>query len=125
MDHRDLWSFLRFLVSGGLNTAFAYTIFAFAILSGLHYAVAAFLGGVVPIFSGYLLQRHIVFRFEGAGRLYRFIATFFLVYMTNIGLITALQGSGFPGDIYSMGLVAVAVSSILGFSLNRYVVFRR
>lgn len=115
---------VRYVVIGGLNTLFAYLIYALAIYAGLHYALAVFLGGVIPLLTGYALQRRFVFSFHGGNRLARYIAVFILVYFANTGIITLLLDSGITGSAYLGGAIALSICTLLNFALNKSFVFR-
>lgn len=123
-DNPATHQILRYVVTGGLNTVFAYAIYAFAIYAGLHYTVAVFLGGVIPLLTGYTLQRRFVFFFRGGNRLARYVAVFILVYFANTGIITLLLASGISGNTYISGAIALSVCTLLSFSLNKSFVFR-
>lgn len=115
---------LRYFIAGVLNTVFAYIVYATAIFGGLHYAVAVFLGGVLPIFTGYHLQRRYVFMYAGGNRLARFFVSFVIVYLVNVAILKALLVIGLTGGLYLSGAVAMVPSVTLSFLLNRYLVFQ-
>lgn len=115
---------LRYFIAGALNTLFAYSIYALAIFIGLHYSVAVFFGGVVPVFTGYHAQRRYVFMCETGNHLPRFLAVFVVVYIVNVLILKILLARGLSGDEYLSGALAMIPSVLLGFALNKYLVFR-
>ena len=85
---------VRYLIFGGLNTAFSYSVFAIALLV-LHalgvpgdYAIAITFSWLVSNLTSFLLQRRFVF--HGRGHLFRefvkFTSVTFGSFLANLGL---------------------------------------
>lgn len=116
--------FLRYLLAGALNTLLAYSFFALAIYLGLHYAMAVFLGGALPVLTGYHAQRRYVFMSGSGKRLPQFVVAFLVTYLLNVGILKLLLASGLTGGAYLSGAVALVPSVLCSFLLNKYWVFR-
>jgi putative flippase GtrA len=122
--HR-LWSIqlLRFLVVGGLNTVFGYTIYSVFILLHLHYVLAALLGQICGILFNFKTTGTIVFKNKDNRLIFRFFAVYLVTYLITIGLLKIF-------DNYNIGsLVAGAIIilpiAFLSFFLNKKFVFNK
>jgi putative flippase GtrA len=114
--------FLRFLLVGGLNTAFGYGIYALGLLLGAHYAVAATISTVLGVLFNFVTTGTLVFdRREGA-RLHRFVAVYVVTWA--IGILMLKVASALGADLYIAGLVLLLPSAGLSFLLLRTFVFQ-
>ncbi len=114
--------FLRFLLVGGLNTAFGYGIYALGLLLGAHYAVAATISTVLGVLFNFVTTGTLVFdRREGA-RLHRFVAVYVVTWA--IGILMLKVASALGADLYFAGLVLLLPSAGLSFLLLRTFVFQ-
>ena len=109
---------------GGLNTLGAYGLFALFILLGLHYTLATFLPGVISIYLGYVVNKRVVFKAKDAHKfaLLFYYLFYFLVYLINIGIQTALL-SFVSSNNYLNGAIAMVVTTVLSFTINKWVFF--
>jgi len=122
--HR-LWSIqlLRFLIVGGLNTVFGFTIYSVFILLHLHYVLAALLGQICGILFNFQTTGTIVFKNKDNRLIFRFFVVYLVTYLITIGLLKIF-------DIYDIGsLVAGAIIILpiacLSFLLNKKFVFHK
>ena len=122
--HR-LWSIqlLRFLVVGGLNTVFGFTMYSVFILLNLHYVLAALLGQICGILFNFKTTGTIVFRNTDNRLIFRFFGVYLVTYTITIGLLKIF-------DMYDVGSIvagAIIILPIAGLSflLNKKLVFNR
>lgn len=113
--------FLRFLLVGGLNTAFGYACFVGCLWLGMHYAIAAAATTVLGVLFNYKSTGTLVFRSRGSNRLPRFIAVYVVVYAVNVSALAAMLRLGIPA--WLGGLILLLPSAILSYVLNRHFVF--
>ena len=120
---RRLWSIqiLRFLVVGGVNTVFGYTVFAVFILLGLHYVLAALLGQICGILFNFKTTGTIVFRNKDNRLIFRFFGVYLFTYLLTIGLLKVFDFYGI-GSLVA-GAIIILPIALLSFSLNRKFVF--
>lgn len=115
--------FFRFLLVGGLNTAFGYGVFALFVVAGLHYAAAALLSTVLGILFNFRTTGGLVFRNRDDRLLLRFVLVYAITYVVGVSALKAAKAAGVPV------LVAAAVQllpmSLLAYGLQRTLVFRR
>jgi putative flippase GtrA len=114
---------IRFLLIGGLNTAFSYGLYATFIFIGLSYRLAYLLALLIGIFFSFSTQGAFVFHNREWGRLGRFALTWIMIYLFNMALIEQLMQTGF--DAYIAGALTVVPSTTLSYFLQRFYVFRR
>lgn len=115
--------FVRFLVVGGLNTAFSYGVFAGALFVGLHYAAASFASISLGMLFGFLLQGRFVFGNTDLKLLGRFLLVATLLYLTHTGLLKIAAHYGL--NLYLAGAVLTLPLALLSFLINKLVVFRQ
>ena len=113
--------FLRFLLAGGVNTAFGYGLFyALLLLSGSA-MFALTLGTILAVLFNFLTTGAFVFRTMERHRLWRFFAVYGVVYIYNAIGLTTLQAFGMAPAL--AGLVLLPGAVVLAYLLNRSLVF--
>ena len=125
---------IRYLVVGGLNTAFSYGLFTVALLV-LHgwgvpgdYAIAITFSWLVSNLTSFLLQKRFVFR--GHGRPLReflkFTSVTFGAFIANLGLSTfSVAVLGFTGQVEKLisQLVVTVLLVVATYILHRFFSF--
>lgn len=91
MAKRDQGTFIRFLVAGGLNTLFGWMIYSLALIFGAHVWLALLSSTLIGIAFNFLSLGGYAFRDLSVQRLPRFVASYLLVYLLNLALISSLQ----------------------------------
>ena len=117
-----LWQFLRFVAVGVMNTGFSYLIYAIGLALGLHYALANLIAMITGILFSFKSQGHLVFQNRNSNLLRRFAASWFCIWLFNIGLI-ALMTRCTPFDAYVTGALALVPVTLLSFVVQKYYVF--
>jgi putative flippase GtrA len=115
------YQLLRFLVVGGLNTAFGYSLFAVLIYVGTGYPIAiglATIGGVLFNFQSF---GRWVFRGAPWSRFWRFVSVYCVVYLVNLEGVWLLVSFGM--NVYVANAIILIPLSLLAFILNRRFVF--
>lgn len=113
--------FARFLLVGGLNTLFGYSIFSFFIFINFHYSIAALSATITGVIFNFLTTGHLVFQNRSKRLIGRFIIVYALLYGLNVlGLrMLALLGT----NSYVSGAIMLFPIACLGFILFRTFVF--
>lgn len=114
---------VRFLLVGGLNTAFGYGLFALFTWGGLAYPLAIALATVLGVLFNFQTTRRLVF--DGGGgldRLWRFVGVYGLIYVLNVAAVAVLLRVGL--NIYLANALAMAPLVAASFLLQRSFVFR-
>jgi len=119
-----LWQqhrWLRFLVVGGMNTAFGYGVYAFLVFLGVNFAVSNLCALVLGILFSFHTQGALVFRNSESGLFLRYVAMWSLLYLSNTVLIGSLIKLG--ADAYSAGALAIIPNTLLSFFLQKRFIF--
>lgn len=114
--------FIRFLLVGGLNTAFGYGVYALALFLGTHYAVAATLSTALGILFNFVTTGSLVFGQRDPARLHRFVAVYVVTWA--VGVLALKAASALRIDLYLAGLLLLLPSAGLSFLLLRTFVFQ-
>ena len=115
--------FLRFLIVGGINTAFAYGVFSLGLFIGLHYAVASLTSIILGMFFSFFTQGKLVFKSNKPEELLKFLGVATVMYLVHAGLLKV--ASTFGIDLYLAGAVLTVPLALLSYVLNKHLVFRR
>jgi putative flippase GtrA len=113
--------FFRFLVVGGVNTAFGYSVFAALILLRVPYPVAALLSTVAGVLFNFKSYGTFVFGSHDNRRIFRFFAVYGICYL--VGLIPLAWGKAHGISFLIIAAVFALPMAALSFALNRHFVF--
>ena len=121
---RVFWAIplFRFLLVGGLNTAFGYGMFALFILLGVHYAVAAFLSTVLGILFNFKTTGTIVFKSHDNRLILRFFGVYGFMYVIGVANLKLFKELGV--HVLITAAVFTLPGAMLSFWLMRRFVFR-
>jgi putative flippase GtrA len=121
---RRLWSipFLRFLVVGGINTLFGYSVFALFILIGLHYVLAALLATICGILFNFKTTGTLVFKNRDNRLIFRFFGVYLITYFSIVGLLKLFDTAGVTPLV--AGAIIVLPMGVVSFLLMRKLVFK-
>ena len=108
--------FLKFLLIGGLNTLFGYSLFALFIFLGIHFTLASLLSTILGILFNFKTTGGFVFQNKNNRLIYRFFVVYTVVYLLNIALLKLLNSNGF--DLYFAGAIITLPLAIVTFLLN-------
>ena len=113
--------FVRFLLVGGLNTAFGYGVYVACLQLGMHYAVAGAVSTVLGVLFNYRSTGRLVFRSHAGGRLPHFVSVYVVTYVSSTLCVGGMLWLGIPA--WLGGLISILPSAILSYVLNRRFVF--
>jgi len=111
----------RFLLTGGVNTAFGYGIYAACIYLGAGYALASAASIVCGVLFSYATMSAMVFSGH-RGSLARYIASYAVVYLFSLLLFKTMDELGV--NAYLAGVLAAPPCAVLSFALLKLFVFR-
>lgn len=117
------WSirFIRFLVVGGINTIFGYTVYSIFILLNIHYAFASFLSTICGIIFNFFTTGRIVFRNKNSSLIFRFFLVYGITYLVNVSALSFFNAVRF--NMLLAGAIMVFPLAILSYFLNKKLVF--
>lgn len=121
---QSLWAipFLRFLVVGGINTVFGYSVFAILTLLKVHYAIALFLGNVLGILFNFNTTGRIVFHNRDNRRIFGFFGVYGITYLVNLACLRVFDLNHV--NMLIAGAIMVLPMAAFSFILNRAFVFK-
>ena len=112
----------RFLLTGTVNTAFSYGIYAACIYLGAGYAIASGVSIVGGILFSYKTTSAVVFGRGYRGSLVRYIGCYAIVYVFSVLILETMDGFGI--NAYLAGVLAAPPCAVLSFALLKLFVFR-
>ena len=116
--------FVLFLVMGGVNTLFYYSLYSLLIYAGVFYAAAVVIATVFGVLFNFQTFGRVVFKNFQRRLLGRFIGVYVVVCTTNIAGLRLLELVGLSNK-YIAGAVLVLPVALLGYVLNKTFVFNR
>lgn len=105
----------RFVIAGGVNTAFGFGVYSGLVLLGVPVAVSLLVATVAGVFFNFLTFGAFAFRQLHARRLPRFLVAYGLIYVFNLALLEGLRAATGLGPIAAQlaCLVVVAPTAYL------------
>ena len=113
---------VKFILVGGLNSLFGYSCYALFVFMGLPYPVALLLATCIGVLFNFKTTGTIVFANANNDYFLKFVIVYGFIYLFNMTFIKFMEL--FTSNLYLAGFVAMIPIAILGFILNKYIVFR-
>ena len=92
---------IRFLVVGGINTVFGYSLYALLIFIGLHYSIAVLLAQICGIAFNFNTTGRIVFHNKKSGLFFHFAGVYIVTFAVNVLALRLFSQVGF--NMYAAG----------------------
>lgn len=118
-DPQTRIQFLRFVVIGILNTAFAYLVFAALMLAGIGSVAALLASAAASIAFNFQTISRLVFR--SSGRMWRFVAIYAALLAIDWAALREFSVIGVP-EIWAQAGLALPIA-IASFVLQKLLVF--
>lgn len=118
---RDRFQLLRFLLVGGLNTAFGYSVFALMTWFGFSPPIAIGASTVLGILFNFQSTGRLVFGQARRSLLWRFVAAYAVVYGLNVMVLKALVLAGLGP--YVANALLILPLAIVAYLLQKKFVF--
>ena len=116
--------FIRFLIIGSLNTAFAYGLYSVFIFIGLHYSLAVLCSTIIGMLFSFKTFGNWVFFNPDNRLLLRFAIVYGGCYVLNVGILKTLTLVG-VSNLYLAGLISSFLVAMVSFFLNKFFIFKR
>jgi putative flippase GtrA len=113
---------MRFVVTGGVNTAFGYGIYASCIDLCAGYAIASGVSIVCGVLFSYKTTSAMVFGRGYRGSLARYIGSYVIVYAFSVLILKTMDALGI--NAYLAGVLTAPPCAVLSFALLKLFVFR-
>jgi putative flippase GtrA len=113
--------FVRFLLVGGVNTVFGYSLFALLVWFNLPYPIAIGLATLGGIALNFQTTGRLVFGGAPLSRAARFVAVYAVTYVLNVAGVAALLRLGF--GLYMANALVIIPLAVVTYLLQRKFVF--
>lgn len=113
--------FFRFLVVGGVNTLFGYTVFAGLVYLHLTVAIALLLSTMVGVLFNFKTIGRLVFANPNNRLIGKFAGVYGIIYLVNLAMVKVLTGLHL--GVYVAAALLLLPMAVLSFALNRTFVF--
>ena len=107
----------KYLIVGGVNTVFGYSIFAIFIFFGFHYSLAVLIATILGVLFNFQSYGRLVFQDYSWNLLSRFVFVYTIIYFANITLLLIFDL--LVSNLYISGAMTTPVIAYLGYILNR------
>ena len=114
--------FYKYLLIGGVNTVFGYSVFAFLLFFGIHYSLAVLVATILGILFNFKTYGRFVFNNHSWNLLGRFVFVYTSIYLVNITLLLVFDL--FVSNLYISGAMTTPVIAYLGYVLNKRYVWK-
>lgn len=116
--------FVLFLVMGGVNTIFSYSLYSLLIFAGVYYPVAVVVSTVCGVLFNFQTFGRVVFKNFQLRLLGRFFCVYAVVCTANIAGLKLFELVGLVNK-YIAGAILILPMALLGYILNKTFVFNR
>jgi putative flippase GtrA len=115
--------FFQYILTGILNTAFGYGVFAGGIYIGLPNWLALLSSTILGVIFNFKTFGRLVFDSQDNSRIFIFIVVYGVLYLLNLMLIKIFISVGFSS--YEAGFIAIFPVIPISFYANKRFVFRK
>jgi putative flippase GtrA len=112
---------LLFLLIGGINTLFGYSLYALLLYFHLHYALASLLATIGGVLFNFKSTGVIVFKNHNNRLLFKFIGVYCVTYLINVGCLKIF--ASFNVNLYIAGAILILPVALIAFVLQKKFVF--
>lgn len=112
---------LLFLLVGGLNTVFGYSLYALFLYFSLHYTLASLLSTIGGVLFNFKTTGIIVFKNQNNNLLVKFIGVYTITYLLNIGCLKIF--ASFNANMYTAGAILILPMALIAYVLQKKFVF--
>ena len=116
--------FVLFLVMGGVNTLFSFSLYSLLLYIGVFYAAAVVISTVCGVLFNFQTFGRVVFKNIQLRLLVPFIGVYVVVCTANIVGLKLLELVGLENK-YIAGAVLILPTALLGYVLNKTFVFKK
>ena len=121
--HGNAYVFTKYILVGGINTLFGYSVFALLVYIGLIYAVALLIATIIGILFNFKSTGILVFESHDNRLIFRFIAVYCVLYIINLLGLKAFATTGL--NIYAAAALTLPLTAVIGFLANKRLVFKK
>jgi len=112
----------RYIIVGGVNTLFGYSVFTLLLFIGFHYSLSVLVATILGILFNFQTYGKLVFDRHSNNLIVKFVLVYVLIYLVNV-LLMALMVF-FEINLYTAGIVILPFTAYLGYVLNKRLVWK-
>ena len=112
----------KYLIVGGVNTVFGYSVYAIFIFFGFHYSLAVLMAVIISVLFNFQSYGRLVFKNHSWYFLSKYITVYIIIYFVN--LILLLIFDLLVSNLYISGLMCTPFMAYLGYLLNKRYVWK-
>ena len=116
------WQFIKFLFVGGINTLFAYSVYALFLFIGLHYSISVLLSNILGVLFNFKTTGSVVFKNNENKRLLNFVLVYIFMYFLTVLELKIFSIFGFE-NMYLNYAIIVLPNAFITFNLMKLFVF--
>jgi putative flippase GtrA len=113
---------IRFLIMGGVNTIFGYSMYSLFMILNFHYSVSLFIALILGIIFNFFTTGRIVFKNSSNHLIFQFFIVYGITYLINLGALRVFEYFNF--NMFWAQLIMTLPIAFLGYYLNKKFVFR-
>ena len=113
--------FFRFLLVGGINTIFGYTVYGLGLFMGLQYALAVLISTAAGIVFNFKTIGKYVFVNNDHKLFIKFLGVYAVIYLLNTMILGLFHKYNF--NLYLAQAILVVPLACFSYLLNKYFVF--
>lgn len=113
---------IRFLIMGGVNTIFGYSIYSLFMILNFHYSVSLFTALILGVIFNFFTTGRIVFENSSNHLILQFFVVYGFTYIINLGALRVFEYFNF--NMFWAQLIMILPIAFLGYYLNKKFVFR-
>lgn len=113
---------LRFVLVGGLNTAFGVGVYCLAVCIGLPYFASTLASNVLGVLFNFVTTGNLVFHNANPRLISRFTACYVVVYLVNTAVVKLFLVAGLGS--YWAGIVATPFVALCSYLLLKRFVYK-
>ena len=114
--------FYKYLIVGGVNTVFGYSVFAILIFFGFHYSLAVLIATILGVLFNFQSYGRLVFKNHSWYFLGKYITVYTFIYFVNLILLVIFDL--LVSNLYISGLMVIPFIAYLGYFLNKRYVWK-
>ncbi|WP_442947651.1 GtrA family protein [Nostoc sp.] len=113
--------FIRFLIVGGINTLFGYSIFSLLIILNFRYEIAALISTICGVLFNFKTTGVIVFKNKNNTLIFKFIGVYTIIYLLQVFLLKQLLA--YKINLFIAEALILLPLALVSYILNKIFVF--
>ncbi|WP_375475201.1 GtrA family protein [uncultured Nostoc sp.] len=113
--------FIKFLIVGGINTLFGYSIFVMLILLNFRYELAVLISTMCGVLFNFKTTGTLVFKNKNNKLIFKFIVVYIIIYLLQLFLLKQLLA--YKINLFVAEVLILLPLALVSYTLNKIFVF--